>query len=107
MQRKLLSDNKGNVGTIILAVATAITIAVSILIIYSILGGMGTTTIDSTLAHNLGKNATFYKPAGNATGSLTAGLGTFFTIAPIYLVVLVAVAIIGAVMGIMVVRGRE
>jgi len=104
--RKLLSDTHGNMGTIILAVATAITIAVSILIIYSIMGGIDTTTTDSKLAHSLGKNATLYKPAGNATKSLLAGLGTFFAISPIYLVVLVAVAIIGAVMGIMVIRNK-
>jgi len=95
--RKLLEDKQGNVGTIILAVATAITIAVSILIIYSVLGGMDVATIDAKLAGS---------PATNATNSLIAGLGTFFTISPIYLVVLVAVAIIGAVMGIMVVRKR-
>jgi len=90
--RKLLQSNEGNVSTIILAVATAITIAISILIIYSILGGMDTTTIDSKLPGT---------PALNATTSLIAGLSTFFTISPIYLVVLVAVAIIGAVMGMM------
>ena len=95
--RKLLKNHEGNMGTIILAVATAITIAVSILIIYSILGGMNTTTIDATLDGT---------PAKNATNSLISGLGTFFTISPIYLIVLVAVAIIGAVMGIMVVNRR-
>jgi hypothetical protein len=105
--RKLLSNQQGNVGTIVLAVATAITIAVSILIVYSILGGMSTSTIDAQLASRLGMNATTYKPAGNATKSLIAGLGTFFTISPIYLIVLVAVAIIGAVMGIMYVGKRQ
>jgi hypothetical protein len=96
--RKLLQNKDGNVGTVILAVATAITIAISILIIYSVLGGIDTTTLDNILPGS---------PAKNATNSLVAGLGTFFTIAPIYLVVLIAVAIIGAVMGIMVVRGRR
>jgi hypothetical protein len=96
--RKLLTNEKGNVGTIILAVATAITIAVSIIIVYSILGGMDVTTIDSKLDGT---------PAKNATNSLIAGLSTFFTISPIYLIVLVAVAIIGAVMGIMYVGKRQ
>lgn len=84
-------------GTVILAVATAITIAISIVIIYSILGGIDTTTIDAGLTGT---------PSANATGSLVAGLATFFTIAPIYLIVLIAVAIIGAVMGIMVLKRR-
>jgi hypothetical protein len=88
--RKLNED--ANVSTIILAVATAITIAISILIIYSVIGGMNTTTIDAALPGT---------PSLNATNSLISGLGTFYTISPIYLVVLVAVAIIGAVMGMM------
>lgn len=101
--RKLLDNNHGNIGTIILAVATAITLAVSILIIYSVLGGMSTTSVDATLRTAMGKPAGFM-PAANATNSLVTGLGTFFTIAPIYLIVLVAISIIGAVMGIMVTR---
>lgn len=105
--RKLLNNHEANIGTIILAVATAITIAVSILIVYSVLGGLSTTTIDRNLAAVLNRNTTTTKPAGNATLSLIAGLGTFFTLAPIYLVVLVAIAIISAVLGIMVVNGRK
>ena len=96
--KKLWNNKDANVATIILAVATAVTIAISILIVYSILGGVDTTTIDA----NFGGNTT--TPAANATNSLTAGLGTFYTIAPIYIVVLIAVAIIGAVMGMMVLR---
>jgi hypothetical protein len=102
--RKL--NDQANVGTIILAVATAIVIAISILIIYSVLGGMNVTTIDNNLRTATGGADTF-RPAANATTSLISGLGTFFTISPIYLVVLVAVAIIGAVMGIMVVGRRD
>ena len=101
--RKLLQNKQGNVGTIILAVATAITIAISILIVYSILGGMNTATIDASIRTATGGGSGM-KPAANATTSLLSGLGTFFTISPIYLVVLVAVAIIGAVMGMMYVR---
>lgn len=94
--RKL--NTQANMGTIILAVTTAITIAISITIIYSIIGGLNTTAIDATLPGT---------PALNSTNSLIAGLSTFFTISPIYLVVLVAVAIIGAVMGIMYVGNKQ
>lgn len=94
--RKLSQDDNANVGTIIVAVATAITIAISIVIIYSIIGGLDVTSIDAELTGT---------PAANATNSLIAGLSTFFTISPIYLIVLVAVAIIGAIMGIMYVGG--
>ena len=95
--RNFIKDKIANAATIIVATATAITIAISILIVYSILAGINTTTIDASLAGT---------PAANATNSLLSGLGTFYTISPIYLVVLVAVAIIGAVMGIMYVRNR-
>lgn len=98
--KKLLSNNHANMGTIVLAITTAITIAVSIVIIYSIIGGLSanSTSIDARLPGS---------PAGNATTSLIAGLSTFYTISPIYLIVLVAVAIIGAVMGIMYVGNKE
>ena len=100
--RQITSDQKGAVGTIILAVATAVTLAISILVVYSIMGGLNTSTIDSNIQTNIGlTNAT---PAANASDSLLTHLGTFFTVSPLYLVVLVAVAIIGAVMGIMVVK---
>ena len=95
--RKLLENRYGNVGTIIMAVTVAIVMAISILITYSVLSGIDVTNIDSKLPGD---------PAKNATGFLLNSLGTFYSIAPIYLVVLIAVAIIGAVMGIMIVRRR-
>jgi hypothetical protein len=105
--RKLNSNEQANVGTIILAVATAITIAISILLVYSVLGGFAGSlrTIDQAVILNMnGVNTSVISshPAANATTALMSGLGTFFTISPIYIVVLIAVAIIGAVMGIMV-----
>ena len=92
---KLWNNKDANITTIVLAVATAVTLAISILIVYSILGGIDATTIDANLEGT---------PTANATGALTVGLGTFFSIAPIYIVVLIAVAIIGAVMGMMILR---
>ena len=106
--RKLLSNKNGNVGTIILAVATAITIVISIMIVYTVIGGISTKTIDAKFNTDVvgWANTNGSRPAYNATTSLLSGLGTFFTLSPIYLVVLVAVAIIGAVMGMMYVRRK-
>jgi len=104
--RKLISNNHGNVGTIIMAVTVAIVLTISIIIVYSVMGGLDTTTIDKNLATKMGANTTTTKYAGNATGSLLTGLSTFFSLAPLYLVILAAVAIVGAVLGIMVVRRR-
>ena len=93
-------------GTVMVAIATAIAITIGIIITFSVIGGMDTSTIDDNLATALGEDTSLSTHAANATNSLITGLGTFFTIAPIYLVVLIAVAIIGAVMGIMIVRRR-
>jgi CheY-specific phosphatase CheX len=103
--RKFTENNQGNVGTIILAVATAVTLAVSILITYSILGGMDYASLDSGVADAIGEDANSTRVT-NSTNSLISGVNTFFSISPIYLIVLVAVAIIGAVMGIMVINRR-
>jgi len=91
--RKL--NNKGNVDIIIMAVVAAIVIAISLIIVYSVVGGLDTTTIDADLTGT---------PSANATDNLLDNLETFYTISPIYIVVLAAVGIIGAIMMIMVKR---
>lgn len=91
--RKL--NNKGNVDIIIMAVVAAIVIAISLIIVYSVVGGLDTTTIDADLTGT---------PSANATENLLDNLETFYTISPIYIVVLAAVGIIGAIMMIMIKR---
>jgi len=88
-------NEKANVDIIIMAVVAAIVIAISLIIVYSVVGGLDTTTIDADLTGT---------PSANATDNLLDNLGTFYTIAPIYIVVLAAVGIIGAIMMIMVKR---
>ena len=88
-------NNKGSVDIILMAVVAAIVIAISLIIVYSVIGGLDTATIDADLTGT---------PSFNATDNLLDNLGTFYTIAPIYLVVLAAVAIIAAIMMIMVKR---
>jgi len=93
--RSLNKNDHGNVQMIIMAVVAGVVLAVAIPIIFSVVGGINTTTIDANLQGT---------PATNASSSLTSNVGTFFTISPIYLVVLAAVGIISAVMMIMVTR---
>jgi len=95
--RSLLKDKAANVDMILTAVIAGIVFAISIAIIYSVLGGIDYTTIDSNLG---GVNTT---PAVNASNSLQTNLATFYTLGPIYIVVIGAVGIIAAVL---LIRGR-
>jgi len=90
--RKL--NDKANVDMILTAVIAGVMFAISIPIIYSVLGGVDYTTVDAGLAGT---------PAANASQSVLINLNTFFTIGPIYLVVVAAVGIIAAVL---LLRGR-
>ena len=93
--RSLLKDDFGNIDMILTAVIAGIVFAVSIAIIYSVLGGIDYTTIDASLTGT---------PATNASGNLLTNLATFYTLGPIYIVVIAAVGIIAAVM---LIRGRQ
>jgi len=97
MLRNFKDDNKGNVDMILTAVIAGVMFAIAIPIIYSVLGGVDYTSVDA----NLG--ATNVTPALNASENLLTNLNTFFTIGPIYLVVVAAVGIIAAVL---LLRGR-
>jgi len=92
MLRKL--DDNANVDMILTAIIAGVMFAIAIPIIYSVLGGINYTTVDAALAGT---------PAANASQNLLTNLNTFFTIGPIYLVVVAAVGIIAAVL---LLRGR-
>jgi len=92
--RSLLKNDKGNIDMILTAVIAGIVFAISIAIIYSVLGGISYTTIDAGLDGT---------PAANASTHLQTNLATFYTLGPIYIVVIAAVGIIAAVM---LIRGR-
>jgi len=95
--RKLNEEN-GNVQIILMAVVAAIVLAISIVIVYSILGGIDYTSIDAALPGT---------PCANASDALQTNLNTFYSVSPIYLVVLAAVGIISAIMMVMVTRGKK
>jgi len=95
--RKLKENDAGNVDMILTAVIAGVMFAIAIPIIYSVLGGVDYTTVDSNFGGT--KNT----PATNASENVITNLNTFFTIGPIYLVVVAAVGIIAAVL---LLRGR-
>ena len=80
---------------ILTAVVAAIVFAVSIAIVYAVLGGISYTAYDASLTGT---------PAANASNNLLTNLNTFYNLGPIYIVVIAAVGIIAAVL---MVRGRN
>ena len=108
----LARDNNGNVDMILSAIIAAVLFAVGIPIIFSIFGGMDYTTMN----HNIAINVLGYAASGdlmdgynnstavtNASDLVLTNVGTFFTIGPIYIIVLAAVGIIAAIL---MLRGR-
>lgn len=87
--RKFKENKAGNVDMILTAVIAGVMFAIAIPIIYSVVGGVDYTTVDAGLTGT---------PARNASDSLLTNVATFFTIGPIYLVVVAAVGIIAAVL---------
>jgi len=89
-------NDKANVDIILMAVTAGVVIAISLLVIFPVIGGLNTDSIDADIGT---VNAT---PAANATDNLVENLETFYSVSPIYVVVLAAVGIISAVMMIIV-----
>jgi len=91
--KKLREWNEtANVDMVLMAVVAAVVFAISIAIVYAVLGGIDYTTYDASFG---GTNRT---PAANASDNLITNLNTFYQIGPIYIIVIAAVAIIGAIM---------
>ena len=87
--RSLIKDTAGDVNMILTAVIAAIVFAISIAIVYAVLGGISYSTYDASLTGT---------PATNASTNLVTNLGTFYSLGPIYIVVVAAVGIIAAVL---------
>lgn len=97
--KKLLKNQDADMKTISGAVGILITLMIAILVLYSIAGAIDGHTIDQNWAHtwtsgvhtNSTVNATH---AQNATNASLDQAGTFFTIAPIIVIVMIAVVIL-------------
>lgn len=114
--RKLQKDTNADLDMVITGIIIAITLAISIIIVLNIVGTIDTSTMDDnykrdvlglsqtntggTAAQNDALNATWNAtvPVANSTGDLNTNIGTFFTIAPITMIIIAAVAILGYVM---------
>jgi len=74
---------------ILAAIVMAIALAIGIIIVFNVIAAVDTTTIDAGLTGT---------PAANATDDLLTNTETFYTVAPIAMIVVAAVGILGYVL---------
>jgi len=98
--KKFLKDQDADVKMIGMVVGILVTLIVAILVFYNIAGSVGSdlSDLDSDVETNrAGGNTTSGTPVTNATDAILDQSSTFFTIAPIIAIVIVAVVILGFV----------
>ena len=110
--KHLLKNNHAQMGMVGAAVGLFITLIISVLIFYNISSSIDTTTLENnvrkaqgytypsgeTAADNASRAAwNSSKPVANSTNNVNNQAGTFYTIAPITGIVIVAVVVIGYV----------
>jgi hypothetical protein len=88
MKTSFMKNNHAQMGMVGAAVGLLITLVIVVLIYYNIAASIDTTAIDAKLPGT---------PAANATTQINNQAATFFTIAPIIAIVIVAVVVIGYV----------
>jgi len=87
--RPILKNHEADMNAILTGIVIAITLAISVVIVWNVLATVDTDTIDAEFAGT---------PAANATENLNTNLETFYTVMPIVLIVIAAVAILGYVL---------
>ena len=85
MLRNIRTDNEADVKMIGGVVGILVTLIIAVLVFYNIAASIDTTTVDAGLTGT---------PAANATTDTLDQAATFFTIAPIIAIVVVAVVIL-------------
>lgn len=86
--KHILNDEQADVRMVGAVVGILVTIIIAVLVFYNIAGSIDTTDIDAGLTGT---------PAANATDATLDQAETFFSVAPIIGIVLVAVVILGYV----------
>ena len=87
--RKLLKNQHADMNMILAAVVMAIALAIGIIIVFNVIAAVDTSTIDAGLTGT---------PAANATNDLLTNTETFYTVAPIAMIVVAAVGILSYVL---------
>jgi len=88
--RKFWKNINADMNMILAAIVMAIALAIGLIIVYNVIGAVDSTTIDANFATS--------SPARNASQALTNNTATFYTVAPIALIVVAAVGILGYVL---------
>ena len=88
-------DKSANIQMIGMVIGIFVTLLISVLVLYNILGAMDYSEIDNRLDTSLSDGNT--QDAENASVALMSQSETFFTIAPIIGIVIVAVVILSYV----------
>ena len=86
--KPILKDDKADVRMIGGVVGILVTLIIAVLVFYNIAGSIDTSTIDAEF------DPTAATPSQNATDATLNQADTFFTIAPIIAIVVVAVVIL-------------
>jgi len=86
--KPILKNDEADVKMIGAVVGILVTLIIAVLVFYNIAGSIDTTTIDADLSGT---------PSANATEATMDQTATFFSIAPIIAIVIVAVVILGYV----------
>lgn len=100
--KQILNDDKANVKMVGSVVGLLVMIIISVLVFYNMAASVAQNqdALDDDVAGAMGKGtwpATNTTEAGNATDDILGQTATFFTIAPIIAIVIVAVVILGYV----------
>jgi len=87
--RKFLKNKEADMNMILSAIIMAIVFAVGIIIVFNVIAGVDSTSIDADLTGT---------PAANATDDLLDNVATFYTVGPIALIVVAAVGILSYIL---------
>jgi len=92
--KSLRADDNADTKMIGGVVAILVTLILAVIVFFNIAGSVDLTTVDSNIASNLGENTTLSTRGSNSTDDTLDQAATFFTIAPIIAIVVVAVVIL-------------
>ena len=95
--RQFLKNKSGDMNMVLGAIVVAIVLAISIIIVWNVMGTVDATTLDASVETAIGESGACTEVT-NATDDLTTNIETFYTVAPIVLIVMAAVGILGYVL---------
>ena len=98
--RPLLKNKTADMSMILTAILIAITLAVGVIVVWNVLGSIDTADVDDDIQTNVYGDSTkdTIRPAYNASLDVEGNTETFYTIAPIMLIVVAAVGILSYIL---------